>query len=224
MRKYFLLLFLFISNLINSQNEIFTEFNISDVQTINPKWEISESLNWKHIYDEIGWRRIGLNVNVNRYMNDWVAMGGLTNFYTFDKEIDNVYELRPWIGIGLNSKITDKIKFKQQFRTELRNLFFENSNSNSSNGRFRYNITGNFLLHSQIEKKINWQLNLSSEWYIVKNPISGDRFPSSRENQLKVIYGYKNYKFSAAYMIEKFFRTDNLPSYNGQTLVFEFEF
>jgi hypothetical protein len=67
-----------------AQNEVFHDIDIGKQITENEKWEFAIQGKWKHIYNEVGWRRIGVNPEIIRKLNKWSFATGATAFHTFD--------------------------------------------------------------------------------------------------------------------------------------------
>lgn len=81
------------------KDEIFHEIEIAYTYVNNTKWRGAAAANWKHIYDKTGWRRWGGDAYISRKIKFISIEAGLTSNYTFDKDIVNYWEIRPWLGI-----------------------------------------------------------------------------------------------------------------------------
>ncbi len=217
-------LLLLVCQLSWAQDEFFNELEFRADVFENEKWTLRITPSWKHIYDEVGWRRLGLGFTAIRKLNNWHLLGGLYNSYTFNKEIDNLYELRPWAGIGLYTPISERILFYQKAKAEWRNLFISGEDTKNENyGRLRYRMDLHFLLSENEEKNTEWKLKTSAEWYFLKDPASGERFPNSREFGLKFVHKFKNnHEIGFGYKIESFYEAVHHEGGNGHIFLLEY--
>jgi hypothetical protein len=213
------------SSLMRAQNEFFHDIGVSKKIEHREEWNTVFNLNWKHIYNEIGWKRWGLEAKTIYQMNQWGLFGGIANYYTFDPEIDNYFELRPFVGISLKTNITKRITFNQRFQSEWRNLFYGNHNLNSHNVRLRYRIGSDFKVTKENTTSLPWIIRFESEWYLLNNLDQRERYINSTEYSmmfLKTLKKEKELRFG--YRLEKLNKIFYSERENGHTLFVEFEF
>lgn len=218
-----LLLFLVLGITAKAQNEIFNDISATKRIEHNEKWISYVSLNWKHIYSEIGWKRIGLEAKTTYQFNQWQVLGGLVNYYTFDPDIENYYELRPYAGLMLKTPVSRKIYFNQRIMSEWRNLYFANSTPSQHSGRLRYRIGADL----QISETSNgvWKIRSETEWYLLNNLKQNERFINSKESSLSALREMRNDKtLSIGYRFERLNRLFYTELQNGHTIFLEYEF
>lgn len=217
---------LLFTQLTIAQNTYFTELEISKTVWKNSKWNVSVSPYWKHIYNNIGWSRIGGNITATKPLGQWNLHAGIGNYYTFDKDIRNFYEFRLWVGVYLNTIINKQFIFKQRAKMELRNLFFDKAVDeeidDSSYDRLRYWVNMETLLYNNETQNSKWKLDVFLEWYFVRNENTGERFASSRELGTKLKYqSSKNWEVAIGYKQEKFFKFSQNSDEKGHILFVE---
>lgn len=226
LKKIALSLLLGIScHFVRAQNEFFHDISVSKKMEHSKKWNTVFNLNWKHIYNEIGWKRWGLEAKSLYQMNQWGLFGGIANYYTYDPEIDNYFELRPFVGISLKTNITKRIFFNQRFQSEWRNLFYGNHNLNNHNVRFRYRIGTDFPITKEIITFSPWMIRIETEWYLLNNLNQRERYINSTEYSimfLKTLKKEKELRFG--YHLEKLNKLFYSEEENAHTLFIEYEF
>ncbi len=189
------------------QTEYFHEIEIGTnvLEKGNYSLEVNASL--KHIYDNIGWRRWGLNGVIKKDLNDWALYGGLLTFYTFNKDIHNFLEIRPQAGIGLTTKITDKLTLNQRLLGEWRTFYYSGNSSADNYTRTRYRLFLNYIISENEERQTAWKIKPIIEWYYSKDVALGERYAQAREYSLKLIRAFKNKnELIIGYRIEKFIK------------------
>jgi hypothetical protein len=72
--------------------------------------------------------------------HNWAVHGGLGFYYTANKTLDNVKELRPFVGLSHFTNFTDKWAISSYFRTEerFRNSIDNDNKSETTRLRFRF--------------------------------------------------------------------------------------
>lgn len=224
--KYFIICLIVLFGLnTNAQSEFFHEIEIGTQVLEKESFNIDVTASWKHLYDEVGWRRWGVNTKVTKKTNNWSLNGGLAIYFTFHKEIDNFLEVRPYIGIGLKTRISDKLDFKQRIRTEWRNFIYSGDSDNENYLRPRYKIGLDYLLSENEETHEGWKLVTDFEWYFNKDTASGERFAQSREFGFKIIRELKNkHEIGLGYKYEKLTKLFHNHEENGNIIVLEYRF
>lgn len=202
-----LILIFFLTKFGFSQTEYFHEIEIGTEVLEKEIFALEVNASWKHIYDEIGWRRWGINAMAIKDVKNWTFYGGLTTFYTFNKNIDNFLELRPQVGLGLKTEITDKFFMNQRLLGEWRTFYYSGENEEENYTRTRYRLMLNYIISENEEKATAWKIKPSIEWYFTKNVAIGERFAQSREYTFKLIRGFKNkHELGIGYRLEKFIK------------------
>lgn len=179
---------------------------------------------WKHIYNEIGWKRLTLMGQAKAQFSAWNFGGGLGMIYTFDKDIQSNMELRPYAMIGLKTKISSTLIFSQLLRSEFRTFFFSNSENNYASTRLRYNLNLPIILYENRTKGFKWKIRPEMEFYFQQVNSSKERFNSSTEYALTVLREGKKMEIGIGYKLERFNRNFNSEDPNGQTITAEFNF
>lgn len=213
-----LLAFLLLSpGRLQAQDEIFHELELEKVLWENEKWELGARTSWKHIYDEIGWRRFGLEPGIIRNAGNWGFLGGVGTYYTFDKEIDNFWEVRPWVAIQYTFPIFRTISVKQRLRSEWRNFFQKGREGDVNYHRLRYAIWFGFRLWDSER----WSQQLGFENYFVDLPAVFERFPNERDYRLLFLYEMPNtHELSFGVKVESFYEVDAREKSTALLLIF----
>jgi len=175
----------------SAQTEVFHDFSISYKLKDSQKWDVESELEWKHLYGEEAWSRTSLDVFATRKLGVISFIGGLKNNYTFDKNIVNFWEIRPWIGLELENKLTKKLIFKQELKGEFRNLFF-NDNTYDFNFRTKFNAALEYPLKEVEEEEEDWILSTQIEWFFLRNEEINERLINSREYSLLISKNIQN--------------------------------
>ncbi|MFV0306083.1 MAG: hypothetical protein ACK5IC_11460 [Moheibacter sp.] len=231
MRRYYilyLLILLFTKPLI-AQNDVFSELEVTKEIWDKENWETTTTASWKHIYDGVDWDQVGVSIEYKRRLKQWEFQGGLRGYFTFDEHIRNFFEVRPWLGIVLNTDISNRFWLRQNLKLEWRNFIFADDIQQEEDNRIylrnRYFIGLGMLLSENEEKGTNWKLNTFFEWYFLKSPSSGERFANSREFGLSIQHTLpKGNAVSLRYRIEKFFESSNHEGGNGHTIGLTYSF
>lgn len=225
--KYFFLTALsticFFTKKINAQSEFFSELSVTKFFMLPNRNTIVVSPSAKHIYDDIGWRRYGVSGEFRHAISNWDLIGGIGNFYTFDNNIDNYFEFRPYLALRLNTPMGSKCRFGQIARTELRSFFYQNRDDNETKGRIRYAVNLLYTL-SQQEKKA-WKVRATCEWYVLKEVSYLERFVGSTEYTFEMIREFSEIKaLSLAYKQEQFNKNFSINATTGHTIAIDFTF
>lgn len=224
--KYLIIIFIFIClRKANAQHDFFHDIVVSKtIYSADNKNIYSIMPGWKHIYNDIGWRRWSVIGQYKRQLNMWSIGGGVGGFYTFDKDIKNNLELRPYVLVGLKTSITKNMIFAQSLKGELRTFFYKETVNNFNTNRLRYNLNVVAIINDNIEKKIKWKLRPEVEWYIQKNANVKERFVNSTEYTLTLLRESKKVEIGIGYRYERFNRNLLVPDPNGQTISIELNF
>lgn len=192
------------------QDEFFHEAEVGYTYINNTKWRGAAAANWKYIYDKTGWRRWGGDAYISRKLKFVSFEGGLTANYTFDKDIVNYFEVRPWIALRTDFELNPRLLLLQKFKTESRHFFHSDVHANE------YRIRNRFLLslkYNIIRNRTDWKLNATGEWYFVGRNADAERFSNSVEFGLRLIkvlkkereliVGYKRESYKSEYISDK---------------------
>jgi hypothetical protein len=184
------------------KDEFFHEIEVAYTYLNNEKWRGVVAANWKHIYDEIGWRRWGGDAYISRKIKSIAIEAGLTANYTFDKDITNYLEIRPWFGLRSDLELTRRFLLMQKFKVENRNLLYNDRYKNETFLRSRYLLS---LKYNFIKGREDWKLNPTGEWYFIGKKANAERFINSFELGLRLIKVFKNgHELALGYKIESF--------------------
>jgi len=218
MKKYVLsfLSFLLIiwSHQALAQDEFFNEIVIEKKLIENEEWEFVGEANFKNLYDEPSWRRWGVSFAGVRKIKRFRIHGGVNSFYTFNRDITNFFEVRPWTAVQYNIPINGKIILKQRLKYEWRFFYTEGDNSTRENyGRLRYQIGIDIPIPS--EEESSWIIRPYFEWFFIRDPATFERFPNERDYGVMIVKSLKNeHELFFSYRLEEFYNIDTERS-NG---------
>ncbi|GLB50715.1 hypothetical protein Y10_30830 [Neptunitalea sp. Y10] len=193
---------LLVTSVTNAQeDELFGNLSVGKSFAGSGNWGYSSALTYKHIFDEIGWRRLSGDFGTNYKYGVWGFKGGLSLQYTFDDEIVNSLEVRPWVGASLRNELINHLAMIQVGRLEWRNFFYDGVD-NEAYIRTTFDVGFEYELHDlNLE---TWAVETGYTWYFLKDPAIGERYANSREFRFlfikklpkaKLIFGYKAEKF-----------------------------
>ena len=207
--------------------EVFAEGLVAGTIFEKEHTSIRLSGSWKHFFEEEeGWKRGTFTGRVKRNAGIWDLIGGLSTLYTFDKEIDNFYEFRPWAAVGLNTPINERLLFKQVFKGELRNVFFsEEQKADITSWRTRVKGLLEYLIEENEEEGTEWFMAAGVEWYIVEDQISRERYAGTREYSGEIGRKFPNHHtLVIEYVYEEFSDLFGETDNSGHTISFRYLF
>lgn len=199
-KKITLLLFTTTFSVMYGQKDFFTTVGASKRKLVSEKLSYSITADWKHIYNDVAWDRLGTGLEVDYQQNFWTLEAGGVVQYTFDKQISNYFELRPWFGVRLENQIIPDLSLVQEGKVEWRNFIFRNAQDDNYI-RTTFEMSFNYNLD-----KIglnNWLVNSGYVWYFLKDPALGERFANSKEFMFNLRKKGKN-SFLIGYKFETF--------------------
>lgn len=199
---------------MHGQDDFFTNVTVGK-NFKKEQWTYTTSGIWKHIYDEVGWSRIGVNGGANYAYKNWTLLTGFTAQYTFDKEIVNSVELRPWVGVRLRTDIIEGLNIEQEVHVEWRNFLYHDV-PDENYIRTTFDVGANYNL-----KEINldsWAVQSGYVWYFLKDPALGERYADSREFRFLVSKTFTAGKLTVGYKREKFKILPDRPPAKAHTL------
>ncbi|WP_143955150.1 hypothetical protein [Robertkochia solimangrovi] len=206
-----------------AQEELFGEFELKKNFHQSEKWTHTGVLNYKHIYNSIGWRRFAIYAFTHRKLNEmWILTGGLSVYYRFDREIENFIEVKPWIGIRMHVPITEDLVLLEHLRLEWRN-FLLGEHQNYFRTRFLVHLK--YTFNRKPEENTFWNLQGGLEWYLLKDPILRERYANSRKYTLRLSKHFTNGSaVIVGYDYEKFYNIEITNKVNGHTIFLGYQF
>ena len=212
MNKYLLgflgLLFIILSHQAHAQDEFFHEIVIEKALIENEEWEFISEANFKHLYDEPAWRRWGVSFAAIRKINRFRIHGWLNSYYTFNKDITNFFEVRPWTALQYNIPIVGEVTLRQRLKYEWRFFYTEGDSSTREDyGRLRYQIGIDIPLSR--EEESSWVIRPYFEWFFIRDPSTFERFPNERDYGVTIIRNLKNdHELFFSYRLEEFYNIE----------------
>lgn len=189
--KIFIFLFILLSHYAYSQHEFFHELTLEKKLIENEKWEFVGEANFKYLYNEPAWRRWGVSFTGVRKIKHFSLSGGLNGYYTFNRDITNFFEVRPWAALQYNIPIVADITLRQRLKYEWRFFYTEEDNSTRENyGRLRYQI--GFDIPIPAKEESSWKIRPYFEWFFIRDPAEFERFSNERDFGLMAIKRFKN--------------------------------
>ena len=202
---------------VRAQTEFFHELELEHGLVESEDWRVEVAGSWKHIYNEVGWRRLGLDPSVSRIAGNWTFTSGVATFYTFDREIENFGELRPWLRLGFLFDLWKAVVVQQFIRSEWR-IFLRGSENYH---RFRYVLNLGFALW----KSERWSQVLGFESYFLDAPAIFERFPAERDYRLIFRYAIsESQQFSLGLKYETFLDAALTEQDRGVLLILGYSF
>jgi len=208
-KRYLLIFLVFLFIIINhsaySQHEFFHEITLEKKLIKNEKWEFLGEANFKHLYNEPAWRRWGLSFAGVRKIKRFNLLGGINGYYTFNRNITNFFEMRPWTALQLKLPIFSGVTLRQQLKYEWRLFYTEDEpKTNKNYGRLRYQISIDIPIRDK--KESLWTIRPYFEWFFIKNPAEFERFSNERDFGLMAIKRFKNeHKLSFGFTQEVYY-------------------
>lgn len=227
MKKYLLDILGFLSIILShqalAQDEFFHEIVIEKKLIESEEWEFIGEANFKHLYDEPAWRRWGVSFAGIRKIKGFRIYGGVNSHYTFNRNITNFFEVRPWTAVQYNIPIVGEINLRQRLKYEWRFFYTEGDNSTRENyGRFRYQIGFDIPITAQEES--SWIIRPYFEWFFIRDPATFERFPNERDYGITLIKSLKNeHEISLGYKMEVFYSQESKRG-NGHIVLIAYSF
>lgn len=187
-------------SLVFGQNDFFTTISASKRKLVSEKLSYAAAFDWKHIYNDVAWDRLGVSMEADYQQNFWTLEAGGVVQYTFDKQISNYFELRPWIGIRLENQIIPNLSFVQEVKAEWRNFIFRDAQDDNY---IRTTLETSFNYNLDKLGFSEWMVNSGYVWYFLKDPALGERFANSKEFMFSIRKKGKN-SFLIGYKYERY--------------------
>jgi len=171
---------------VSCQTEVFHDFSYEFNVNKSDEWDLNGELEWKNLYGEEGWSRASFDLKTYKELGVIGLIGGFKNNYTFDDDIVNFWEIRPWIGLELVNKLSSKLLLKQELKGEFRNFFF-NDSEYDFNFRTKFKVGLEYPLKSiEEEAEEDWIIATEIEWFFLRNEDINERYINSREYSLLI--------------------------------------
>lgn len=230
-KKYLIytLIFLLLSCTISYAQELrsFSELDITSKEYPFRKWNLSGTVSWKQNHFSQTWGNVGAALNAYRPLfGNFTLRAGLNNKYTYDVNISNNVEVRPWLGVRLVNTIIKPLTFRQEVRFEWRSFFFGKKEQNPDTYvRTRYRLWMVMRLFEKPDTQKRWQVDAGYEWYFLKNPSSGERYPNSREFTAHVFrYFHDGSYLKFGYSFENFLKISGNNQPPGNNIILGYGF
>ncbi|MDX2130332.1 MAG: DUF2490 domain-containing protein [Chloroherpetonaceae bacterium] len=142
-------------------------------------------------------------------MKSFSFSGGTNGYYTFNKDITNFFEVRPWLALQLKIPVIAEISFRQRLRYEYRFFYTEDPlSAREDYARLRYQLSFDF----PISASEDFSLTIRSffEWFFIRNPATFERFSNERDYGVTVIIGLNHeHELSLRLILEEFYRANS---------------
>lgn len=221
--KLLAVLFMVVSQYAYGQHELFYEIVLEKTLLENEEWEFTGEANWKHLNDEPGWSRWGASFAGVRKIRRLGLSAGANGYYTFNREITNFFEIRPWMALQLKIPVAAEIALRQRLKYEWR--FFNTVGEQTTRenyGRLRYQIGLDIPIPGGEES--SWEVRPFFEWFFIRNPATFERFSNERDYGVLVTKTLKNeHELSFCYRMEEFYNQDEEQG-NGHILLVGYSF
>lgn len=219
------LLFLFVGlvSLTFAQDEVFHELRIEKELVENEEWQFIGEANFKYLYAEQAWRRWGASFAGIRRFGNFRVHAGLNSFYTFNRDITNFFEVRPWSALRYHVALFSNLTLRQRLQYEWRLFYTDADNSVRENyKRLRYQIGVDIPVFG--EKEASWVIRPYFEWFLIRDPATFERFPNERDYGLTVIKNLRNeHELRLTYRLEEFYNVES-ESGNGHIVLIGYSF
>lgn len=207
---------------VTAQDEFFHELVIEKIVIENDGWEFTGEANFKHLYNEPAWRRWGVSFVGVKKIKRIRVQGGVNSFYTFNKDITNFFEFRPWTALQYNIPIVRRVKLRQRLKYEWRFFHTQDNRALRENyRRLRYQIGIDLALY---DEENSWTIRPYFEWFIIRDPATFERFPNKRDYGAMIFKTLKNeHELSFSYKLEEFYNIGNERG-NGHIFLIRYSF
>ncbi len=216
-------LFIILSHQALAQDEFFHEIVIEKKLIEQEEWEFVGEANFKHLYEEPAWRRWGVSFAGVRKGKHFRIHAGVNTYYTFNKDITNFFEVRPWTALQYNIPIVGETTLRQRLKYEWRFFYTEGDNSTRENyRRLRYQIGIDIPIPG--EEESSWVIRPFFEWFFIRDPATFERFPNERDYGIRVTKSLKNeHELFFNYRLEEFYNIDTEKG-NGHIFLIGYSF
>jgi len=222
-RNSFALLFIVINHYAYGQHDFFHEIFLEKNLFEDEEWESVGEANFKNLYGGPGWRRWGVSFSGLRKMGRFSLLGGANGYYTFNKNIVNFFEIRPWTAVQFKFPLVSVISLSQRLKYEWRFFYTEEDNTIRENyRRLRYQIGIDIPIPG--EEESTWKIRPFFEWFFIRDPATFERFPNERDYGITAFKSLKNeHEIFFSYRLEEFYNI-NTERGNGHILLIGYLF
>ena len=216
-------LFIILSHQALAQDEFFHEIVIEKKLIEHEEWEFVGEANFKHLYEEPVWRRWGVSFAGVRKIKRFRIHGGVNSYYTFNRDITNFFEVRPWTAVQYHIPIVGEITLRQRLKYEWRFFYTEGDKATRENyGRLRYQIAVDIPIPG--EEESSWLVRPYFEWFFIRDPATFERFPNERDYGVMIVKSLKNeHELFFSYRLEEFYNIDTEKG-NGHIFLIGYSF
>ncbi|APD06533.1 hypothetical protein UJ101_01002 [Flavobacteriaceae bacterium UJ101] len=182
-KTHFYIFLIFLINTTVFSQELKTKIDLKKNVYHRNRWDIATSFRAEHIFSQ-NWTRLSLKETTKYYISPNLdAVGGVDVKYLFEKDFNNIFELRPFIGVQYHAFLIKNIDMKQQLLFENRNLF--SSITNKSNLRSRFKVEFDYSISENNDFK--WLIPIYFEWFIEDSDQIQDRYISNNSMSIGLI-------------------------------------
>ena len=140
-----------------------------------------------------GWTRYQLQTSLNHYLAGWISVhGALDLFYTMDPDLENVFEIRPWVkGTLYWQTYAEYLNLYFPYlgiRLEQRFLKYADIDGLESKTRLRFSAGSKFTLNNDIIDDDTWYLHFRVELFYNINEAATERYAD--QNRVMAGVGY----------------------------------
>ena len=153
-----------------------------------PKWYSSDNITFQgnigveKLFTESNWISYYSKPSMTYALNkNWALHGGLGYYYTEYKQLNDTYEIRPFLGISHFTNLNDTWSISTYFRTEERYHYSTETDNRSKNTRLRLRFRTAYLFNP---------ISIPDRWH--KATLGIEAFKSYNTNDsLEQLYDYQ---------------------------------
>ncbi len=175
--------FVFLVSVTIFSQELKTKIDLrKNIYHVHP-WDMNTQLKAEHVFSQ-SWNRLSLKGIAKYYISSNLdILGGVDTKYLFEKDFNDIFELRPFLGVQYHASLVKNIDMKQQLLFENRNMF--SSTTNRSNIRSRFKVEFDYLISKNDKSK--WSIPVYFEWFIEDSEQIQDRYISNNSMSIGLI-------------------------------------
>jgi hypothetical protein len=188
MKKWVLLLLLLFSAFPSALSAEESSTSKQVALEIYPKWYSSDNMTIqgnigvRKLFQEHDWITSYVKPSMTYALSHHIALhGGLGFSYTNNKTVNNVEELRPFLGLSHFTNFSDKWAISSYFRSEERYFYTVGSDNRSQTTRLRLRFRNSYKLNA---------LNVPHSWHKVTFDLEGFKSLNS-EITVSPVYDYE---------------------------------
>ena len=175
-----------------------------------PKWEYYGDAGYRSLTKDFSWQMIHFRPSVRYIPSDlWEARGGIGLFQTFNKDVVNTFEIRPWQGAIIMWPTFKSFLFSHYFRVEER-IVLPAGYAAEFNLRLRYQIKLKINIYKSPRNSLLY-IPLYAEWFLDV----GEEIHETFSNRARYAIGLA-YQTQKNWVFEFYFvRQNSRSSYDG---------